>query len=76
MITSSLTNVCMLCHRLITPRGVVIGPVQPEAPNQSHGLCLDCAPDYCRQQGLSDLEIARILLAANPSAPSPISELR
>lgn len=54
-----LDTVCCLCHRR-TVKGEPYGFRVVAGQNQSHGICLECLPGYCRGNGLSESDIARI----------------
>jgi hypothetical protein len=64
-----LTAVCSLCHQIIGPDHHRTGHYMVVPNLISHGLCLECAPAYCRSQGLTEQETSRIIASAQTPKP-------
>ena len=67
-----LTSVCMLCHHLIGPDQHRTTPWQPGPALVTHGICIECVPDYCAREGLTKEDSDRII-AASISSLTPIN---
>lgn len=56
-----MTRVCMCCHRELAADNTPLGLVPTDTEHQTHGICLDCSPDWLRDGGLSEEQIEKIM---------------